>query len=351
VDVPAELPREPVLTWLLVALTALAVGLCAVLAAPFFPAIAWALALAVIGRPLHERIARHVPNEHVAAGIAVAIVAVLIVAPATAVTRELLAEAAAGMDAVAGDGTGTGNPAVELWPRLARLRAWLGAELGLRGALDGGIVQAVGSWLSSLVSGSMWAGAELLLALFILFFFLRDHRAALRLVRSLIPVTDAEANRVFTRVAATIRATVQGTLLVAAVQGVLGGLMFWWLGLPAPVMWGVVMALLAVVPVLGAFVVWAPVAAFLALEGSWTKALALAGWGTIVVGLIDNLLYPVLVGSKLRMHTLPVFVAVVGGVITFGASGVILGPVVLAVMMALLDIWRERVVPVADTSS
>jgi predicted PurR-regulated permease PerM len=118
--------------------------------------------------------------------------------------------------------------------------------------------------------------------------------------------------------------------------------MFWWLGLPTPLVWGMVMALLAVVPILGAFVVWIPAAVFLALEGHWAKALILTGWGGIVIALIDNLLYPVLVGERLRLHTLLVFIAILGGLTLFGASGLILGPVVLAVTLALVDVWRWR---------
>jgi predicted PurR-regulated permease PerM len=133
-----------------------------------------------------------------------------------------------------------------------------------------------------------------------------------------------------------------GTVIVAIVQGTLGGLMFWFLGLPGALLWGVVMALLALVPVLGAFVVWIPAAVFLAVEGSWGKALLLTGWGTIVVGMIDNLLYPLLVGNKLRLHTVPVFFAIVGGLALFGASGVILGPVLLAVALGLIDVWKSR---------
>jgi predicted PurR-regulated permease PerM len=102
------------------------------------------------------------------------------------------------------------------------------------------------------------------------------------------------------------------------------------------------MAILSTVPVLGAFVIWLPQARFLALGGDWGKALILAIWGSVVVSLIDNLLYPVLVGSKLRLHTLPVFFAIVGGLIVFGGSGLILGPVVLALTVALIEAWRQR---------
>jgi predicted PurR-regulated permease PerM len=126
------------------------------------------------------------------------------------------------------------------------------------------------------------------------------------------------------------------------VQGALGGLMFWWLGLPAPIVWGVVMAVLAILPMFGAALVWVPAAGFLAIEGDLDKALLLTAWGTLVVGLIDNLLYPVLVKGRLRMHTVPVFISVLGGLFAFGATGVVLGPLILAVAIALLEIWRRR---------
>lgn len=102
------------------------------------------------------------------------------------------------------------------------------------------------------------------------------------------------------------------------------------------------MALLAIVPVLGAFVVWVPAAIYLLLAGEWGKAIILTVWGSVVIGLIDNLLYPVLVGTRLRLHTALVFVAVVGGLFVFGAAGLVLGPVILVVTQALIDLWRRR---------
>src|SRR5665647_1870889 len=118
--------------------------------------------------------------------------------------------------------------------------------------------------------------------------------------------------------------------------------MFWWLDLPAPVLWGTVMAVLAVVPVLGAFIIWIPAAIFLFLQGSEGKALLLTLWGAIVVGGIDNLLYPMLVGSRLKIHTVLAFVSLVGGLIVFGTSGLILGPVLFTVTRILLEIWSSQ---------
>jgi predicted PurR-regulated permease PerM len=118
--------------------------------------------------------------------------------------------------------------------------------------------------------------------------------------------------------------------------------MFWWLDLPGPLLWGVVMGLLAVVPVFGAFVVWIPTAVALALNGNWGDAAILTLWGTLVVGLVDNLLYPILVGNRLKLHTVPSFIAIVGGLILFGTSGLILGPLIVTMTLALVEIWRSR---------
>ncbi len=170
----------------------------------------------------------------------------------------------------------------------------------------------MGTRVTRFVAGSAWALVELLLTLFVLFYLFRDRRKALGTLRSLVPLSEREADEVFTRVSDTIHATVYGTLVVAAVQGALGGLIFWWLGLPAPILWGTVMGLLAIVPVLGAFIIWVPVALFLAATGQWGKAAILIAWGGIVIALIDNLLYPILVGKRLRLHTVPVFFAIVG---------------------------------------
>ena len=194
----------------------------------------------------------------------------------------------------------------------------------------------------SIVRGSIYQVIGLYLTFYLFFFMLRDRGLALESRRSLSPLTVLEMNRLCTRVSDTIFATVYGTLAVSGAQGLLGGLMFWWLGLPAPLLWGVIMALLAVVPVLGAFVIWIPAALFLALEGNWGKALILTIWGAAVVGTIDNLLHPILVGNRLKLHTVLAFIAVVGGLVLFGPAGLIMGPVVLTITIEFLKIWRSR---------
>jgi predicted PurR-regulated permease PerM len=183
---------------------------------------------------------------------------------------------------------------------------------------------------------------QIAITLFALFFFFRDRREIMNGLRSLVPLSNREATEVFRRIRGMIRASILGTVVVAFVQGSLGGLMFWFLGLPAPVLWALVMSVLAMIPTLGAPVVWVPAAAFLAAQGSWGKAIILVAWGMLAVGLIDNLLYPMLVGKEMQLHTLVVFLAVIGGLFLLGASGIVLGPVVLAITLALIDILRRR---------
>jgi predicted PurR-regulated permease PerM len=334
------LSRERVLVLALLGVTVVVGVLCYVMLRPFLPALAWALALAIVTYPLHRVVCGVVPHRSAAAALSVAVVAVGLMAPAVFVTRQLVREATHAVQ--------TAREAAERWravaaenPLLAPVLGWIEQEADLpnlaRQAAD-----AVGSRSGSIIAGSIWIGMQLLITLFVLFYFFRDRRDAEGLARSLVPLSEREAGEVFARIKDTIRATVFGSLVVAAVQGFLGGVMFAVLGLPGPLLWGVVMAVLATVPVMGTFVVWAPAAAFLVVEGSWVKGLVLASWGLVAIGLIDNLLYPLLVGTRLRLHPLPVFFAILGGLATFGAAGIILGPVTLALADALVHVWRHR---------
>jgi predicted PurR-regulated permease PerM len=335
------LTRERMLVLVLLVATALAFYICYRLAYPFLPAIAWALALAVVAHPLHEWLARHIPNQHAGAALAVFIVALVIVAPALFVTDRLVRQAFAGSEMIKAEmETGHLRSVLEASP-LAPALHWVESNLDLPGEVQK-IAANITSTASTFVTGSFWVLVQLIITLFVLFYFFRDRRVILRGIRSLSPLSQSETDKIFSRVTDTIYATIYGTLAVAMVQGLLGGLIFWWLGLPAPALWGLIMGLLSIVPVLGAFVIWLPAALLLALQGSWIKAAILVGWGLTAIGMIDNLLYPTLVGSRLRMHTLPVFFSILGGLLVFGASGIILGPVTLSVTDALLEVWRRR---------
>ncbi len=336
--------RDHALVLVLVVATALLIYLCWQIARPFVGAIAWALALAIVARPIHRWISDHMPKRQgLAAGLSVAVIAVIIVAPAAFVGSHLIQQATASAKVVQ-ESVKDGKWREQLAQRSPKLHSLVNSieQNGSVSSQVQGMIGDIGSRLSQAVTSSAWAVIELLITLFILFFLFRDRHESRAALRSLVPLSERETDEVIKRIADTVHATIYGTIAVALIQGGLGGLMFWWLGLPAPILWGAIMALLAVIPVLGAFVVWVPAAIFLAMNGQMGKALILTAWGTVVIGLIDNLLYPVLVGNRLRMHTVPVFISIVGGLMFFGAAGLVLGPVILALTLAALEIWRRR---------
>ena len=197
--------------------------------------------------------------------------------------------------------------------------------------------------VQNVLVGSVTFAAGVGIMLVLLFFFLSERERMLAGLRSLLPLSAPEATHLFRRVADTIHAVLYGTLAVALIQGALGGLMFWWLDLPAPILWGSAMAAMAIVPIIGTAIIWGPASLFLLLQGSPEKALILTAWGAIVIGLVDNLLQPAIVKDRLHAPFVPVFIAMIGGLTAFGAPGVILGPVLLAVAIALIDISKLRV--------
>ena len=336
------LTRERMLVLVLIVATALAFYVCYRLALPFLPAITWALALAVVAHPLHTGILGRIKRPNLAAGLAVFIVAVVIITPGVFLAQRLVRQAGRGVETLqAQTGEGQWPAAVGSNPQMARVVGWVEPYLDVRGAAER-VANSTGAYLSSIVGGSLWALAQLLITFFTLFYLFRDRRVMLKGVRSLVPLSQSETDKLFARVSDTIYATFYGTFAVSLMQGFLGGLMFWWLGLPAPLLWGIVMFLLSLIPVLGAPVVWIPAAIFLAVMGNWGKALILTGWGLVVIGTIDNLLYPMLVGDRMRMHTLLVFFSVIGGLVLFGASGLVLGPVAIVITKALVEVWRQR---------
>lgn len=177
------------------------------------------------------------------------------------------------------------------------------------------------------------------LMIFIIFFLLRDAPLFIRGIEQLIPLSDTDTTMLLRRITDTVHATLLGMIAVAILQGSLGALLLWWLGIPGVVVWGAIMALLALIPYLGTFVVWIPIAVSLAMQGDWMGTSVTILWGGVVIALSDNILYPHIVGQRLHYHSLVVFFFLLGGVLTFGAAGAVLGPVILAVTDRLLWIW------------
>jgi predicted PurR-regulated permease PerM len=334
--------REKLQVGVLLVATALASAACLYFTSPFIPALTWALALAVITWPVYRRIARRLRKPDLAAGLSVVLIAIVLIAPVVLIGAQIVNQALEGVQTFQQQvQSGEWRTRAEANPQIAGILHWIEQHADLRGGAVG-LMDAVRNRLGNWVKGTAWTLIQFGVALFSLFFFFRDRREVLGAVRSLIPLSNSEVDEVFDRVASMIRATVFGNILTSLAQGTLGGLMFWILGIPAPALWGLVMFFTSLIPSLGAPVVWVPAAAMLAAQGHWGKAAILTAWGAFAVGMIDNVLYPILVGREIRMHTLAVFIAVVGGMFVWGASGLVLGPVALALLLALIDILRRR---------
>jgi predicted PurR-regulated permease PerM len=336
------LTRERVLVIVLAIVTAAVCVLGFQLVQPFIPAITWAIVLAVVAHPLHERLLRAIRRPSLAAAITVVIVTVALALPAAFVARQVAVEALESSQSMRTllDGEHW-KATLDRFPRLAPLRRWVDEQVDVRGEIKRAS-EAIAKNVREFLAGSVDFVIGVFITLFLLFYSLRDKRRLLDSLRSFVPLAAPETHKVLAKVRHAIHAIVYGTLTVAAVQGVLGGLMMWWLGLPSPLLWGTVMGLVAVLPVFGTALVWVPVALYLAAEGDWTKALVLTAWGALVISMIDNILYPVLVKNEMRLHTVPVFLSVLGGLVVFGPTGIMLGPVVLVVLLTLLEIWRRR---------
>lgn len=330
------------LTLALVVVTGLIAVLCYGIMLPFLPVLSWAVALTVASYPAHLKIRSRIPNEDLAAAVSVTLLALCILAPLTWMLGEVYDQISATSAEMPKElKTGKLHSLVAGHPRLESAVRWAERNVDLESRTRE-MVEVLGRATPSLFTGSVWSAMQLMLVLFTCYFLYRDRRVIVKTAQGLIPLPAEEVRTVFKRVVETIYATLYGTLVVAAVQGFLGGLMFWWLGLPAPALWGMVMGVAALIPYFGTFIIWAPAAIYLALQGQEQSAVILAVWGVAVVSMIDNLLYPFLVGKRLRFHTLPVFFFILGGISFFGASGLVLGPVTLAVTDALLDIWKKR---------
>jgi len=175
--------------------------------------------------------------------------------------------------------------------------------------------------------------------LYLLFSLLRDGQPLTEKIKQVIPMQEEHKKLLFARFITVIRATVKGNIFVAAIQGALGGVMFWFLGIPGAMLWGVMMALMSLLPAVGSAFIWAPVAIFFLITGSIWQGFTLISYGVLVIGLIDNILRPILVGKDTQMPDYVVLISTLGGIAIFGLNGFVIGPIVAALFIAKWDIF------------
>ena len=316
---------------------------------PFYEAILWATVLAIVFAPLYRRLSITMRQQHSLAALAtVLIVVTMVILPLTLIAAALVQEATNLYEKIESNQLDFGRFFQEF---LDALPAWATDLLNRFGLTNLGAMHERLS--AALLQGSKYLAAQalsigkgtanfivsLLLMLYLLFFFLRDGSALSRRIRDAIPLREEQQRALFTKFAVVTRAMFKGNLLVAAVQGTLGGLIFWFLGIHAPVLWAVVMGFLSLLPAVGAAAVWLPVAIYFLATGAVWQGLVLMAYGAFVIGLVDNLLRPYLVGKDTQMPDYVVLISTLGGIAIFGLDGLVMGPVIAAMFIAVWDLF------------
>ena len=327
---------------IVVALTVVGLVLSSRILLPFLPAFAWSLALSVVAYPTYVRLLSKIKHGGTSAACIVAAMACVFILPTIWVCQHLAIACIEGLQMLLPVlEKAQWSSLFERYPPIAQSIAWLEQNLELH-SVASGILEGLRYRVPQALISSGWLILQVMLCMFIAFFLLRDGPLLLSSVNRFMPLNRTEQLYLIRRMRDTIHATLFGVVAVALLQGSMGGLIFWWLALPAPLIWGAIMTLLAVVPYLGTFVVWAPTAVFLAVQGSWSSAILLTLWGAFIIGLSDNLVYPMLVGRRLHYHTMIVFFFLLGGIFLFGSCGLVLGPMILVATDTFLRVSRRR---------
>lgn len=333
----------------LLAATLIALYLCWAMLKPFIGVLLWAVVLVIVFYPVHRRIEARLGRPSLSAALSCLLVIMTILVPLTlltwAVVRELTGFAQnlqANLSSLLDPNSPTTGPLLRRLSQYVDIEQLRSQEVQqfLSERLRG-IGGSLASQTLGFVGGAAGFIIEVFFVIFTMYYLFRDGDRIRDAARGALPLRRRKAGEVLKRTNEVIGASVYGVLVIAVIQGLLGGVAFWALGLPSPLLWGVVMIILSMIPLAGAFIVWVPAALFLVLSGEVLKAVLLTLWGALVIGSVDNFLRPKLVGEKTRLHELLIFFSVLGGLQVFGVLGLVLGPVIVAITIALIDILRQ----------
>jgi predicted PurR-regulated permease PerM len=321
--------------------------------APFLIPLGWAAVLAIFVYPWHEKLVRRWGHGR-AAALSTLMVTLLIVGPGLVVLTAFVQESRAALSTV--DRDAFAGQLVLLEQGWNRIRVFIpGAQgIDLRSLIDEAIAKT-GGFLASRVGGLLADIVVLLFQLFVtlfaLFFFLRDADTIMAEVRRSLPFEDLRRERMIRQTRELVYASIAAGVLIASLQGLAGGVLFALLGLAAPVFWGVMMAFLALLPFVGTWVVWLPTAIWLMATAQWLKGILLVVVGFTIVGGIDNFLRPAILAGRTQMNGLLMFISLLGGVSVFGLLGLVLGPLVVAIVSALFDAYAGPSDVIATTGA
>ncbi|WP_108680941.1 AI-2E family transporter [Methyloceanibacter sp. wino2] len=323
---------------------------------PFYSAVLWAVILALVFSPVQRWFIGHLPNQpNLATFLTLLSIVGIVLVPVAFTGASIVSEATTLYENIQ---SGDVNLGTILQRFLDALPTWATDFLAHFGVTDVADMQA--RVISLLAEGSQFFATQAVLVgqgtanvllgtsimLYLLYFFLRDGGKLSQKIIHAVPLASEYKGALFEKIAVVVRAMVKGTILVAIAQGFLGGLIFWALGIHAAVLWGVVMAFLSLLPAVGASIVWFPVAVYLIATGDIGKGLILMAFGAGVIGLVDNLLRPYLVGKDTALPDYVVLISTLGGIALLGLNGLVVGPLIAALFIAVWDIAaRSDVVP------
>jgi predicted PurR-regulated permease PerM len=314
---------------------------------PFLGALTLALVLSILSTPLYHAFQRHIQKPSLAAGLVVLIVMLAVILPAIGLLILLIDEAYS-----------LANYATSLdynfLPRFVenvdtRMHTLFPTINSLKDSIDLGSIlqkstQYIGSLATNAVTGTLGVVFKLFLVIIALFFFLRDGRAFVDTLIKLSPLADDEDVRIVERIRGVTRSLVRGTLVIALLQGMMTGIGFALFGVPNPVLWGSIAAIGALVPNIGTSIVAIPAITYLAFSGGSPAAvIGLTAWSLLIVGLVDNIIGPKLIGNGAQIHPLFILLSVLGGLATFGIAGFLLGPLVFGILVALAEIYKVKI--------
>ena len=331
----------------ILAATGIALYLCWLMLRPFITVLEWAAVLVIVFYPVHKRLAQKIKRRGLSALLSSVLVIIILVLPVTFLMMALANELARAAGNLPDFVAQLMNSEKGVPGTVAR---WIHDHIAVDGAASQRFVidqlKTAGTSLLGqsvgLVGNMVGAVAKAFFVIITMYYLFRDGDKIVRALPGALPLNSSQSEAILARVNDVVSASVYGVVTIAMLQGLLGGLAFWTLGVPSPLLWGTVLAFVCMIPIAGSFFVWLPASIYLVLGGHWTKGLLLILWGVLVISTIDNFLRPKLIKNQTKLHELFVFFSVLGGMSVFGLLGIVLGPVVLAITLGLLDTFKQE---------
>jgi predicted PurR-regulated permease PerM len=315
---------------------------------PFLIAIAWSIVLSIVFYPIYAFTSRRVKVKAVASLITIILMLIVIIGPFSYVTISLINELQTFAGKIGGNSLGSVGGIVQKldsWPFFEKVRSYPGLQDVLSEDAIADNIRKGGKALvenvSLRITNILSAGIDFIIVIFTTFFLLRDGPGFLSKAKDYMPFSEAQKERLAGQIKDMIVSTVYGGVAVAVLQGLLGGIAYSVIGIEAPVMWGIAMSIMSFVPLLGTFIIWGPTTVYLMIEGNYAQGIGLFLFGVFVISMVDNILKPLIIGSRTKMPTIIILFSVLGGIKLFGMIGLIMGPLITAVFISVIDIFRN----------